>query len=120
MPALWLASHLVREVVLERELEAIIVGDPAIRVVFAPAPLELAADHDVRHREVPKVAERILAVLEIARRLAARRRDIGLRVAAAARPLLAPRAVVERNEAEDGERLADRKSTRLNSSHGYI
>ena len=56
-----LASELVREVVLERELHLEAVALEAVGEVLAAAPLELAADHHVRHRVVEQVAERVVA-----------------------------------------------------------
>src|SRR4051812_41866828 len=64
-----LASELGRKVVLERELQLESVGTETVREIRPSSPLQLGADHRIRHRRVEQVAERVLAGLERGGRL---------------------------------------------------
>src|SRR5204863_2098607 len=76
----WSSSQLVREVVFERELHAEVVRTEPVAEVFALAPLQLAADHDVLHRRIQEVEDRVLTVLERVRRLPVAVVDVDARV----------------------------------------
>src|ERR1700752_4466038 len=107
----WLTSDLVQEVVFERELDAVIGGAESVGGVVEAPPLEFAPDHHVLDRVIEQVAERVLTDLEVSRVLAAARRDGEARVPGAARPLVAPRPVVERHEAEYRQELPQHRSS---------
>src|SRR5262245_31197101 len=100
-----LSSKLPREVVFERELDLETVAVEPVREVLAAPPLELAADHRVRHRVVEQVAECILSILEGIRRLRIGVVVVLARVADRAAELLVPRVIDERDNADDWDRF---------------
>ena len=105
-----LASKLVREVVLERELQLEPVGAESVREVGPASPLQLNAGHRIRHRRVEQVAEKVLAGLECVGRLSVAVVDVLAGIADRRGELRIPRVVHEEAQGRHRQGLADDRS----------
>src|SRR3954468_17187242 len=99
----WLPSYFEREVVPERELHLEPVVTETIGKILAAAPLQLGADHRVRHGGVKQVAERIMAGAERVGRLGVGVVDVLRRISHRAGEPVGPGVVKERNDSNDGQ-----------------
>src|SRR5437762_3426873 len=94
------ACELLRETVLDCELEPVVAGVEAIAEVVAVRPLELAARHYVRHRRSEEIDGRVLTGLECCRCLEIAIVDVDTRIPDRAREMRVPLVIEVRAQPE--------------------